>query len=172
MNKLVVCRCSSGSPTLLSSTLLSFWHDNGSKLMKTLHSFGDNSAGESHKHFLHPSPLINHGRGPPSLCAALGHRRKLFNQLICSSLCAVNDSASFGLSGHPVHLISADELIRRLASFCLLPCSLQRFVGPQLKLTGQGSFLSLFGGRVASGALLQWTKVPKAHDWNVMNEVM
>ena len=74
VNKLAVCRCSSGSllpqfGSPLSSSLFSFWHDNGSELMKTLQSPSDNTAAARHKHFLHTSSCINHGRDPPSLCA-------------------------------------------------------------------------------------------------------
>lgn len=76
-NKLAVCRWSSvsllppfGSPP--SNTILSFWHGNGSKLMKTLHSFSDNSTGERHKHFLHTSSRINHQEAPPTCTPGAG----------------------------------------------------------------------------------------------------
>lgn len=76
MNKLVVCRwtfCFSPPPICYppSSTILSFWHGNGSKLMKTLHSFSDNSTGKRHKHFLHASSSITH-ETPPFCLLGIG----------------------------------------------------------------------------------------------------
>lgn len=69
MNKLVVCRwalCFSPPPTILS-----LWHGNGSKLMKTLHSFGDNSSGKWHKRLLQASSSITH-EDPPSCLLGIG----------------------------------------------------------------------------------------------------
>lgn len=76
MNKLVVCRwpfCFSPPPICSPplSTILSFWHGNGSKLMKTLHSFSDNSTGKRHKHFLHASSSITH-KAPPFCPLGIG----------------------------------------------------------------------------------------------------